>query len=159
MENINRLRILLTIILVLGAAGIFLVPFILAFSDQIKIDGEIIKEGTPVPTTEIVVISINYMLFFIGIYKLREAIVDFYEKQLFNDVISKSFKYIGSLILIGIICDWAIRIIAEIIFSSHLHLFFKGEYLIYAGAALFFFSLSTMIDKAKGIQNENDLTI
>ncbi|MFT5926078.1 MAG: hypothetical protein ACI9WL_000821, partial [Rubritalea sp.] len=78
---------------------------------------------------------------------------------LFNDVVSKSFKRIAYLIIIGTSSYIALNYIAQVFFTSLFYFEVNLFYLIHASTALFFFTLSTMIDKAKGLQNENDLTI
>ncbi len=159
METIKWLKKLLNLIFILGIAALLIMPLVIASSSDIKIDGEYIKEWTFYSISKVIISSIIYILCLIGISKLREAITDFYLHQMFSDLISKCFKQIGYLIIIGtsihILLNWIIESVQNEGIEFHLNL----GYLIHLAIALFFFTLSIMIDKAKGIQKENDLTI
>jgi uncharacterized membrane protein len=159
MKNIKRLKTLLNVILILGIAGLVFTPFVLGLNEKIEIYNEVITEWTSLLICKVIVSVILWILFLVGIYKLRGAIEDFYQNQMFNDVLSKAFKEIGCLIIIGTLFHITLNWLAEIIFTDGISFHLNFDYLAHAGAALFFLTLSTMIDKAKGIQQENDLTI
>ncbi|WP_438968625.1 hypothetical protein [Nonlabens sp.] len=161
MKNIKRLNILLRVMMILGI-GAYLLMLIMAtvggYSaiDKIVIDGETLKEWNPIFISKLIINTICFILCLIGINTLRIATEDFYRRQLFNDVVSKAFKRIGQLIIIGTLIYIILNWFAEFFFSFTRTTTINASYLINASAALFFFTLSTMIEKAKGIQNEND---
>lgn len=159
MKNIKRLKILLNLILILGIIGIVIVPFVAAFSNNLNIEGEKVTEWTALLFSKAFIATLVYIIFLIAIYKLQVAIKNFYQFQLFNEVVSKAFKQIGYLIIMGTLTYIILNWVVDALIDSHFRLDLNFTYLIHAAAALFFFTLSTMIDKAKGIQNENNLTI
>lgn len=163
MKNIKRLNIILHIVLILGIVWAGVYPLIMIFAYKTgkpsTLNQETIEFWTPLIFSKIAIYYIMLLLGLYGIFILRQALQDFYQRQLFNNVLSKAFKKIGYIIIIGtliyIILDW----FTDFIFSKTRTYGINAMYLIHAGTSLFFLTLSTMIDKAKGIQNENNLTI
>lgn len=159
MKNIKNLITLLKIILIIGIVGIIALPLFIFFDVPIQVDGTIITDWTPLIISKLIASIISALMFLVGVYVLRVALKDFYKHQLFNEVLRTSFKQLGYIVIIAVVIDVIINWLAESIFNSGIAFHLNVEYLAHAGIALFFFTLSTMIDKAKGIQQENNLTI
>jgi hypothetical protein len=77
MKNIKRLKTLLNVILILGIAGLVFTPFVLGLNEKIEIYDEVITEWTSLLICKVIVSVILWILFLVGIYKLRGAIEDF----------------------------------------------------------------------------------
>lgn len=159
MKYIFYFKTLLNIILIMGIAGLVFIPFVLAFSPNVIIDEKPVEFWNSLLILKAMIPLVVYIVMLVGIYKLREAMEDFYQNQLFNNKISRAFRHIGFLVIVGTLFHVVLTWLVDNAFSDTISFGLDFIYLIHTAIALFFFTLSTMIDKAKGIQQENDLTI
>nr|WP_179944255.1 DUF2975 domain-containing protein [Nonlabens ulvanivorans] len=159
MKNIKYFNTLLRIILIVGIAICIIAPAVILIEGKLISFKSDISAAYELVICELLIQLMVTIITLISVNKLRIATENFYRNQLFNNAISRSFKQIGYLIIIATLSYIILQFLAELYFNSKTAFGLNLSYLLNISATLFFFTLSTMVDKAKGIQQENDLTI
>jgi len=159
MKTIKWFNISLRIIIILGIAYLIMWPVVTIYEFGVFDGNSTMTTSTALAFYSTILSFIQTSFVIVILFKLRIATENYYEKQLFNNVVSKSFKHIGYLVILGSICYILFSLIIQKYLMDSVNFNIISLLVRNIAVALFFFTLSIMVDKAKGIQRENDLTI
>ncbi len=107
----------------------------------------------------IVVAIVLYFFFFQSIYYLKSSINDLESGNYFSLLVIKNFKKTGILFLILSISEFFGKIIFSLLLNSEIKLEFDSSIFVFFIMGLFLMFLSEVFNKARNIQQENELTI
>lgn len=154
-------------ILVIGLAGRILITVLFYFTDvpvDLKInDFEITEFTLPVVVGIILKIMVSAIFIYI-VYVLRKVVRSFFKRKLFVPIQISGLKIIGNLIIIATITEVAIDFLLRLFLEQKTNIgidlkpSFNSLWFTLA-LGLFFILLSKSFGYAKGLQEENELTV
>ncbi len=127
---------------------------------QLKIQGLELLANDTFSKILFALFLINFLLIFYSLHLFRKSLRYFLNAKIFDDFIIKSYKNIGSLLLISGVVFLILSVIGPMYFGSKItvELGINSNLLLIA-LGLFFLILSEVFTIAKRAKQENDLTI
>jgi len=168
MKRLSLLKILSTILLVIsGIAMFFAVPFVLvvAFlpgSVPFDINGTKAVDASVESILVLAFTVIGYAFDVYALYLFKKVLELFEKKKIFHDDVIKHFDQIGKAIIIGYVVMAVPAVLYKMLVEGSVALsvdFDFDETLLTLGLGLFFMVLSEVFLIAKGLKEENDLTV
>ncbi|MGQ2983462.1 DUF2975 domain-containing protein [Flavobacterium sp.] len=168
MKRLSLLKTLVTILFVLAAIGfIFSIPTLLIMSIfpemvPFAIDGTNVKEIGNETIIYFFVLIIGYAFFVYAAYLFKNVLGLFEKKKIFHDDVIKNFSQTGRAILIGGAITIGAKFLYGVVVEQQIELSASLDFdssLFILGLGLFFLVLSDVFLMAKGLKEENDLTV
>lgn len=152
---------------VLCMIGIFFgVPCILMIiflpgSVPFKINGEPAGAAGAETIVLLFAVAAGFGFFTYALYLFKKVLALFEKKKIFHDDVIKNLNQIGKAIIIGYFIVTVAYIFHQLLTAKPLELSTNGitETLLALGLGLFFMVLSEVFLIAKGLKEENDLTV
>lgn len=157
----------LALVWVIGT--VIILPFELLNDVSVKIKGMIIESDDYLAKALIIIYVITQLLFVYSIYLLRKIVRHFQKLDIFNIEIIHNFNLMGKLIILStLISNISFYAYKYYTFHTRKHEPFNmnldtyngyDSFLIAISLGLFFMVISEVFKIAKGLKEENELTI
>jgi hypothetical protein len=160
---LNFIFIIVLITIGLNIIGILFIPFF----PESKIVADLIlvpnfKLELPIIGLFITAILLNIGFIF-SLYVFKKIVSSLFKSPLFTEFQISSLKLLGQLIVLLVIIKSVFNIFSDMIFGKSevvgIHIFSFDSKLMAICMGLFFIYLSYVFRKAKGLKEENDLTV
>jgi len=169
MNSIKVLNTLLNVILVLliisvGVTIVFGVLFLTGVRSSIITSDTPLLNFTSDPLLYVFggILLIVYVLFTFGVWQLRKAATIFLNDSFYASKVLKPLLLAGKSFVVAGIFAWLIDGLSSIHFGNQLAMSISDNtfiYLFITSIGLFIMLMSSVIEKAINLKNENDLTI